>query len=211
MGAFPGSVYRVGARMEVKSKPGGGPVGRALAILLRPKGTWAEIAGEATGVRRIFTGYVMILGAINPVCFTLGRLAFGERPLGVVYRPPVLATVVEGVLGYVFLLGSVFALSLLIEGLAGPFGALKDRLAAFKVAAYASTAGWAASVFYLVPPIQSLALIGQLYTLYLLYLGVETLLRPRGRTLGYVALVVVSYGVLMMLAISLTKLLAALV
>jgi hypothetical protein len=147
--------------------------------------------------------------AINPVCFTLGRLAFGERVLGATYRPPILAALIEAVIGYGFVLASVWALAALMQLLAGPFGAVKDRLAAFKVAAYASTAGWAASVFYLVPAIGFLALFGQLYTLYLLYRGVQVLLRPQGRILSYVALVVVCYIVLGMLVASLTQLLSA--
>ncbi len=189
------------------------PVGlaaRVRAILLRPTETWAEIAAEPTTIRGLFTGYVMSLAAIDPVCAGVGRLVFGERALGAVYRPPILAALIEGVIGYGLALASVWALAVLIQLLATPFDGVRDRLAAFKVAAYAGTAGWLAGVVYLVPALGALALIGQLYTLYLLYRGVEILLRPRGRTLSYVALVVVSYIVVVMLAISLTKLLGAL-
>jgi len=187
-----------------------GLAARARSLMLTPRVAWAEIAAEAAPPRRIFTGYVLILAAINPIAFTIGRLVFGGRALGAVYRVPVLAALIEGVVGYGLALGSVWALAFLIEGLAPPFGAVKDRAASFRIAAYASTAGWLASVFYLVPDLGVLALIGQLYTLWLLYLGVKILLQPRGRTLGYVALVVVCYVVLMMLVISLTKLLTAL-
>ncbi len=189
------------------------PVGlaaRVRAILLRPTETWTEIAAEPATVRGLFTGYVMSLAAIDPVCAGVGRLVFGERALGAVYRPPILAALIEGVIGYGLALASVWALAVLIQLLATPFDGVRDRLTAFKVAAYASTAGWLAGVVYLVPALGALALIGQLYTLYLLYRGVEILLRPRGRTLSYVALVVVSYIVVVMLAISLTKLLGAL-
>jgi hypothetical protein len=184
---------------------------RAAAILLRPRRTWARIAAEQTRVRAIFVGYVMVLGAINPICFTIGRLVFGERVLGAVYRPPVIAAVIEALISYLLILAFVFALAFFIWFFARLFGASRDRLAVFKVAAYAGTGGWAASVFYLVPVIQPLAIVGQLYTLYLLYSGVRIVLHPPGkRTLSYVALVVVCYVVLMMLVISLTKLLAAL-
>ena len=188
-----------------------GLVSRVRAILVTPKATWAVIAVEPTTMRAIFTRYVLVLGAINPICFTLGRLMFGDRVLGAVYRPPVISALIEGLVGYAMVLGSVFALSFLIEGLSTAFGATRDRLSAFKVAAYSGTAGWLASVVYLVPPLGFLALVGQLYTLYLLYRGVQILLRPpQQRTLGFVALVVVCYIVLMMLVISLTKLLSAL-
>ena len=196
--------------MAEAATTGGGLAARVRSLVLTPRAAWAEISAEALPPGRIFTGYVLILAAINPVCFTIGRLVFGGRSLGAVYRVPVLAALTEGVVGYGLALASVWALALLIEGLAPPFGAVRDRAAAFRIAAYASTTGWLASVAYLVPALGVLALVGQLYTLWLIYLGVKILLQPRGRTLGYVALVVVCYMVLMMLVISLTKLLTAL-
>jgi hypothetical protein len=194
--------------MEGQAKRAG-LIDRASGIILRPRQTWAAIARESTPSRQVFTGYVTILASVNPVCSAIGRLVFGERMLGAVYRAPTIGVLIEAVVGYGLALGSVWILALLIEQLAPPFGAVKDRAAAFRIAAYSSTAGWLAGVVHLVPAIESLALIGQIYTLVLLYFGVKILLQPRGRTTGYVALVVVSYVVLMMLAISLTKLLGA--
>jgi hypothetical protein len=189
-----------------------GLIARAGAILLRPRQTWAEIAAEPTSVRALFAGYVLPLCALNPICFTIGRLVFGERALGLIYRPPVLAALIEAVASYLLALGAVYGLGLLIQLLAPPFGGVRDRVSAFKLAAYSGTAGWLASVFYLFPPIGGAAVAGVLYTLYLLYLGAEVLMRTDGRrTMGYVSLVVVCYVVLMMLAISLAKLAAALV
>ncbi len=188
---------------------GEGLVARATAIVLRPRQTWAAIAGERTPIRSLFTQWVMILGAVNPVCWTIGRLVFGERVLGVVYRPTVLNAVFEGVIAYGLGLASVWALALLIEALAAPFGAVRDRRAAFKVAAYSGTAGWLASVFYLVPALHLLATAGLFWGLYLLYCGIEIVIRPQ-RVAGYVALVVVCYAVLMLLATSLSKLISAL-
>jgi hypothetical protein len=183
---------------------------RAAALVLTPRRAWAEIEAEPSSVRGVFFGYVAILGAINPVAFAVGRLAFGETALGVAYRPPLAAAAIEALAGYVLSLGSVFALAGLIAAFAGPFGGTGERGAAFKVAAYATTSAWLASVLYLYPPAGVLALIGQLYSLYLLYLGIGVLMRPaRGRALGYTVLAAVSYVVLMMLVISLTKLLAA--
>ncbi len=195
---------------EAKSPWAGGVLGPAIAIMLRPRRAWTVIAAKPVDSRSLFTGYVMVLGAINPLSWTIGRSVFGERVLGAVYRPPIIAAVLEGLISYVLILISVCVLTLLIEALAPPFGAVRDRHAAFKVAAYSGTAAWLASVFYLVPVLQPLAALGVIYGLYLLYLGVQIVVRPQ-RTLGYVALVVVSYAVLSMLATSLTKLTAALV
>ena len=168
------------------------------------------IAAEETSVRAIFVRYVLILCALNPICFTVGRLVFGEKALGVIYRPPAPPTLLEGAVSYAVTAAAVYVLAVLIEWLAPPFGGVRNRLSAFKLAAYSGTSGWVASIAYLYPPIGLLALIGVIYSLRLLYLGAEVLIKVEGRrALGYVSLVVACYIVLMMLAIALAKLAAA--
>ena len=190
---------------------GGGLLRRALDIVLRPNQTWREIAADEVSGRTLFTRYVMSLAAISPVCATVGRLVFGERALGMTFRPSLVAALIEAVVFYGLALGSVYGLALLMQGLAPPFGGVRDRRAAYRLAAYSSTPGWLASVAYLYPPLGTLALVGVLYGLYLLYLGAERVMHTNGRrTLGYVSLVVVCYAVLTMLVVSLTKLAAAL-
>jgi hypothetical protein len=190
---------------------GGRLLRRAPAIVLRPDQTWRDIAADDVSGHALFTQYVVVLAAISPVCATVGRLAFGERALGMTFRPTLIAALIEAVMFYGLALGSVYALALLMQKLAPPFGGAADRRAAYKLAAYSSTPGWLASVAYLYPPLGILALVGVLYGLYLLYLGAERLMQTGGRrTLGYVSLVVVCYAVLMMLVVSMTKLAAAL-
>ena len=189
-----------------------GLIARAWGIIRHPRRTWRAIAVEKTSARALFARYVLILCALNPICFTVGRLVFGEQALGTLYKPPVLAAVIEALVSYGLALAAVYVLALLIELLAPPFGGLRDRLAAFKLAAYSGTAGWLASVFYLYPQVGALALVGVIFNLYLLYSGAEILIKTSGRrTLGYIALVVVCYAVLMMLVISLAKLATAFV
>jgi hypothetical protein len=191
---------------------GGTLLRRAPEIVLRPNRTWDEIAADAVSGRALFTRYVMILAAISPVCATVGRLAFGERALGMTFRPTLVAALIEAMIFYGLALGSVYVLALLMQGLAPPFAGVPDRRAAYRLAVYSSTPGWLTSVAYLYPPLGIVALVGVLYGLYLLYLGAERLMQTGGRrTLGYVSLVVVCYAVLMMLVVSATKLAAALV
>jgi hypothetical protein len=60
-----------------------------------------------------------------------------------------------------------------------------------KVAAYAPTAAWVASVFALLPILAVLTVLG-LYSFYLLYLGLPILMRtPQDKTLGYLLSVIV--------------------
>ena len=144
-------------------------VQRVQDILLKPKPTWEVIDGEAATVKGLYTGYVMILAAIGPVCGVLGSMLFH----GFYFAPFML---VAAVVGYAMTLVAVYVMALIIDGLAASFGGTRNQIQAFKVAAYAGTASWLAGVFQLVPMLGFLAIVG-LYSLYLLYLGLPKLMK----------------------------------
>jgi hypothetical protein len=86
----------------------------------------------------------------------------------------------------------VFVLSVIINALAPTFGAAKDSRQALKVAVYSYTPAWIAGMLQIVPMLGFLAIIGGLYGLYLLYLGLPRLMKcPPDRAVGYVVVVVV--------------------
>ena len=79
--------------------------------------------------------------------------------------------------------------------------ATKDRVSAFKLAAYGATASWLAGVFYLLPVLHVLALLG-LYSLYLIYTGVPVLMRvPAERALAFTG-VLIAIGLVIGLVIA---------
>ncbi len=161
-----------------------GLVQRVQDILLRPKPTWDVIAGEPATVKGLFTGYIMILAAIGPVCQVLGATLFG----GFLFAPFML---VGAVVGYALSLAGVYIMALVIDGLAPSFGGEKNQIQALKVAAYGSTAAWLAGIFNLVPMLAFLGVLG-LYSLYLFYLGLPKLMKaPADKAVGYTAVVVV--------------------
>ena len=63
-------------------------VARAKNILLSPNTEWPVIAAESTTADALYTGYIMPMSAIPPVCaliglsLFLGRLGFGFGLLG---------------------------------------------------------------------------------------------------------------------------------
>lgn len=181
---------------------GGAPSGlvqRVQDILLRPGPTWDVIAGETATVKGLYTGYVCILAAIGPLCQFLGKLLFG----GFGFAP---FTLVGAVVGYGLSLAGVYVMALVIDALAPSFGGEKNRIQAFKVAAYSSTAAWLAAVFNLVPMLAFLAIVG-LYSLYLLYLGLPKLMKaPEDKAVGYTVVIVIAmvviYGVIAMIMAS---------
>ena len=95
----------------------------------------------------LITGYVAILAAIPAVCGFIGTSIVGIAG----YRTPFIAGVLSAIVGYVVTLVGVFIVAFVIDALAPTFGGRKDFVSAMKVAAYAPTAAWLASVFMLFP------------------------------------------------------------
>jgi len=163
---------------------------RAKGILLQPGAEWQVIAGEFTTVGAIYRGYVLRLAAIPAVCQILGYAVWGVPALygGTIHVSPSTA-LQSGVAFYVAQLVAVYALALVINGLAPTFGGTSNMVQAFKVAAYASTASWVAGVFVLVPGGQWLAPLLGLYTLYLFYTGLTPVMKSsRDKLIGYAVL-----------------------
>jgi hypothetical protein len=168
---------------------------RAKGILLDPQTEWRTIAAEPASPAVLITGYVAILAAIPAVCGFIGTSIIGIAG----YRTPFFAGLLSAILGYVISLAGVFIVAFVIDALAPTFGGRKDFIGAMKVAAYAPTAAWLASVFTALPVLAILAALG-LYSLYLFYVGLPILMRaPRERALGYFLAVMV--GVIIVWAI----------
>ena len=170
-------------------------VARAKGILLDPRAEWRTIAAEQATPAALITGYVAILAAIPAVCGFIGTSIVGIAG----YRTPLFAGLLSAIVGYLVTLAGVFIVAFVIDALAPTFGGRKDFISAMKVAAYAPTAAWLASVFMALPVLAILAALG-LYSLYLFYLGLPVLMRaPQERALGYFLAVMV--GVIIVWAI----------
>ena len=181
-------------------------VERVQAILLKPKETWPVIAQEGGDVASIYKNYVVILAAIPAVATFIGMSVIGAGMFGVGFRVPILTGLAHLVVGYVLSLVMVYALSLIANALAPTFAGEKNALNAFKLIAYASTAGMVGGIFSLLPGLSVLGLLAALYSIYLIYTGIPPLMKsPPDKAIGYTAVIVVCgivAGVVMGLASS---------
>lgn len=170
-----------------------GLVDRVKSILLKPAETWNVIAEEPATVGGLYTGYAVILAAIAPIAGFIGGQVFGHSFFGVTYRPPFVGALVGAILQYVLALVGIYILALIVNALAPSFDGQKNQVQAVKVAVYAYTASWVAGIFGLVPALSPLALLGGLYSLYLLYLGLPRVMHaPQAKAMGYTAVTVIS-------------------
>ena len=165
---------------------------RAKNICLSPKTEWEVISAETTETQALMLGYVAPLAAIGAVAGFVGNSIIGHSSffLGN-YRTPIFMGLGIAVLTFVMAFVAVFVLSLIINALAPTFGGEKSSAQALKVAVYSYTPAWIVGIFYLIPGLSILAVLG-LYALYLLYLGLPKLMKsPEDKAIGYTAVVVI--------------------
>ena len=169
-----------------------GLVDRVKNILLNPAKEWEVIDGEAATVAGLYTGYILPLAAITPICQAIGYSVFGiHLPFVGTWRTPIGSAITSAIVTYILTLAGVYLLHLIIDNLAPTFGGTRSSIQALKVAAYSYTAAWVAGFFALIPGLRFLTILG-LYSLYLLYLGLPVLMKsPKEKALAYTAVVLI--------------------
>ncbi len=167
---------------------------RVVALLKQPRLEWPVIAAEPATISEIYKSYVLVLAAVPAVCTFIGStmIGFGLGAFGT-YRLSFASGLSTAVLSYLLALVAVYVIALIIEALAPNFGAEKNRIQAFKTAAYAMTAAWVAGIGAIVPALSwLLALAGAVYSVYLLWLAMPvTMKAPQEKAAGYTAVTIV--------------------
>lgn len=165
---------------------------RVKGILLQPVSEWRMIDGEFATIKTLFTRYAMILAAIGPVATLIGSVAFGHASI--------VSALVLAIVSYGLNLAGVYLLGLIINALASSFGSTPNPVQSMKLAVYASTASWIAGVFNLIPALGALTIIGGVYSLVLLFLGLPILMKtPEDKKIVYYVVVLIAGVVLAMI------------
>jgi hypothetical protein len=177
--------------------PGGAPgapaslVDRAKNILISPATEWPRIDTEVTTVGRLITGYALILAAIAPIAMLLGLFLAGAGSM-LTAAPGILLKIL--LIVYLISLGTVVLLGFIIDLLAPNLGGTKNSVQAMKLAVFAGTAFWVASLVLILSGLWSSwlwLLLGVGYGGYLLWLGLPTLMKvPADKAPVYVGAVV---------------------
>lgn len=170
-------------------------IDRAKNMIVTPKTEWDVVAGEGTAPAQVVTGYVLPLAAAYAVASFLGMaivmgMLGGALGIG--------ASLVAAIWNLVMAVVMVFVLAFLIDALAPTFGGTKSFNQAVKVAAYSYTPVWVFGLLTIIPVLGWLAvLVGSLYALYLLYLGLPRVMRaPEEKAVPYVVVIIVAAIVL---------------
>ncbi len=165
-------------------------VERAKAILMTPKQEWAAIDSEAVNVPALLTGYVIPLALIGPIARFIGFSVLG---FGGLFRMSIGWGISTAIISFVLAIVGVFVLAWVINALAPTFGATQSMPQAIKLSAYSMTAAWVAGIFYIIPALAILALVGAIYSLYLFFVGLPILMKsPADKTAPYAIAVIVA-------------------
>ncbi len=155
-------------------------VERAKNILLTPKTEWPIIAGETATISSLLTTYVFPMAALPAIASLLSGFLIG----GGLSINMAIATYVAAVLSFVIT-------AYVVDLLATNFKSEKDLNKSAQLVAYSSTASWIAHILSIVPGIGWLAgILGSLYVIYLMYLGLDTMKKtPEDQKIIYMVVV----------------------
>jgi len=167
-------------------------VQRVKDIIVKPAETWPVIAQEPADWQTLYVPYMVILAAIPALASFVGFSIIGMGGFGMSMRIPIISGLGMMVSQYVMTLVMVGVWGWLINLLAGTFGGQANLMNAVKLSVYASTPAMVAGIFSAIPGLAVLGMIGGLYSLYVLYLGMAVLMKnPPEKSLPYVAVAAV--------------------
>ena len=170
-------------------------IDRAKNMIVTPKTEWDVVAAEPTPPAAIVTGYVLPLAAVYAIAGFIGTaivMGFLGGMSGILFA------LVGAVVNVVMAVVGVFVLGFIIDALAPTFSGQKNFNQAVKVAAYSYTPVWVFGIAMIIPFLGwLLVLLGVIYALYLLYLGLPRLMKaPQEKAIGYVVVVIIAAIVL---------------
>lgn len=153
-------------------------LGRVQRLVLSPATEWDVIAGEDADIQRIYMNYVGPLIIAAAVAAAIGISVFGISAGFVTFRVSAGSALTQAVAQIGLGLVGVYVTSIVINALAPQFGGTADAGQAFRLAAYAPTPYWVASVLTIIPQLEIIALLVGLYSVYLLFVGLPKLMKP---------------------------------
>ena len=176
---------------------------RVKGICISPEAEWAVIDRESASTASLLSGYVVPLVVVGAVANFIGNSIVGRGApfVSTTLRLSIGTGLAMAVLSVVLAVLSVVVCAYMIDALAPTFAAQKNSVQAMKLASYAPTPAWVAGIVQILPVLGLFVLLGALYSLYLLYLGLPRLMKcPQEKAIGYTIVVVLCVIVVSVIA-----------
>lgn len=142
-------------------------IARVKDLLISPNTEWDVIDSEDVTPRRLVLGFVAPMLAIPTLATIIGLSVIGIQGS----RVPLLPVAVSTVVFYLLAVTGIVLFAAAISFLAPRFGGQASFRQALKVSAYSITAATLAGVAVAIPALGIFAVMGAVYSLYLLFLG----------------------------------------
>lgn len=177
-------------------------IARVKEVITNPTGVWKTIQSESDSITSIYKNYLIPLAAAAALASFLGQTVIGiTLPFIGTWRMPFVSGLVSTVVMLAFTLAAYYIAAMIIEFLAPKFDATGSREEAFRLLAYASTPVHVLGLLAIIPVLGILAIIGGLYSLYLFFVGMPTMIKiaPEKRLVFFLVYVVVAFFVFLIL------------
>jgi hypothetical protein len=149
---------------------------RAKNILISPKNEWHAIKDEPATYKQVIAGYVAVLAAVPLAISAIEIIAFGSGVKHGDRFASIGSLFMRYALWYVMIVVEIVILGAIITAFVTPGGSQQDGRAGLKVAAYSATPLFMVGIVVSIPGMGWLAYGAVLYCVYLLYLGIRSLL-----------------------------------
>lgn len=157
---------------------------RVKNILLSPTTEWRVIDSEVETPQSLLRKYVVPMALIPAIAWFIGYGLIGIDAyffrLGGIKWGIILAAI-----SFLTSLVTYFVSTYVVDALAPSFGSTKNLGRSAQLVAYSYTAVWVAGVFYILPSLSRLTILG-LYAIYLFYLGIPVMKKnPEDKRITY--------------------------
>ncbi|MBX2879380.1 MAG: YIP1 family protein [Granulosicoccus sp.] len=155
---------------------------RHIRGLLSDPGTeWESIRQENSSVANLYTGYILIVAAIAPVCALIGTTTFGWKiGIGDAVRLTFPSAIQMAVAFYLAMLVATFCIGKTIHWMAQTYGAEQPLSLCVALAAYTATPLFLIGFIQLIPTLWLNFIVGLpalAFTVFLLYTGVPIVMQ----------------------------------
>ncbi|MCG8608457.1 YIP1 family protein [bacterium] len=163
---------------------------RAKRVILSPRDALIAVKSEDMTLASGVKDYLAILAAFPAIARFIGIALVGLPLIG---RSPFFRSLFHSAVWYALSVIVIIVMGKIINGLAPTFSAMKDDMNAFKLAAYSFTPVLAAGVFNLIPSLGILAVLGSLYGIYILYIGLPIMMEvPQEKAMAYTVVTLIA-------------------
>lgn len=174
-----------------------GVLNSAIALVKDPVGFMTQNKDKPANLNPLMVNYVAVLALVPFVGRLVGDLIFESSHGGVGYA------VAGAIVAYVLDLLAVLVIGFVIWKLGPSFNTQTDQARATRLAAYFYTPIFLIGILNIVPVLGYLAILGLLYGLYIVYMGLPILLNtPKDKVVTYIVVLFV-FSIIILAIVSL--------